>query len=140
MPSVFSKIIAGEFPGRFVYKDEQCVAFLTIAPLKPGHTLVVPRQEVDHWQGIDPGLMAHLTGVCQIIGQAIMRAFDAPRVGMLIAGLEVPHVHIHVSPIEHMTDLDFASVDSDPRAEDLDAAADKIRAALRAMGCAEVAG
>jgi diadenosine tetraphosphate (Ap4A) HIT family hydrolase len=140
MASVFSKIIQGELPGRFVWKDERAVALLTIEPLQPGHTLVVPREEVDHWQRIDPGLAQHLMGVAQQVGRAIEKAFSAPRVGLIIAGIEVHHVHLHVTPIWKLGDLDFKSVDRKARAEDLDAAAEKIRAALRELGCAEVAG
>ncbi len=73
MPSVFSLIIAGEIPGEFVWKDDRCVAFLSINPLAPGHTLVVPREEVDHWIDLDPALTAHIMGVAQVIGQARAR-------------------------------------------------------------------
>ena len=76
MPSVFSRIISGEFPGRFVWRDERCVAFLTINPLKPGHTLVVPIEEVDHWLDLDPDLAAHLMTVSQTIGWALQRGFN----------------------------------------------------------------
>lgn len=140
MASVFSKIIRGELPGRFVWKDDRAVALLTIEPLQPGHTLVVPREEVDHWQRIDPPLAQHLMGVAQRVGRAIEKAFSAPRVGLIIAGIEVHHVHLHVTPIWRLGDLDFKNVDRKARAEDLDEAAEKIRAALRELGCAEVAG
>ncbi|MGH0037174.1 MAG: HIT family protein [Myxococcota bacterium] len=138
MASVFSKIIAGELPGRFVWKDERVVAFMTIAPIQPGHTLVVPRDEIDHWQRIDGELMTHLGHVSQCVGRAIEKAFQPERVGMMIAGLEVPHLHIHVTPIWGMRDLDFAKADPKARPEDLDAAAEKIRAALRELGHSEV--
>lgn len=140
MASVFTRIIEGELPGRFVWQDEQCVAFLSIAPLKPGHTLVVPRQEVDHWIDLEPEANAHLMRVAQVVGRAQQQAFDPVRIGMLIAGLEVPHVHLHVVPISGEQDLDFGNADHRPRPEDLDAAAEAIRAALRAMGRSEVAG
>ena len=134
MPSPFSLIIAGELPARFVWQDDEVVAFLTIAPIRPGHTLVVPRAEVDHWQSIDPDLFARCTSVAQKIGQAQQRAFDAPRVGMIIAGLEVPHVHLHVIPLWQMADLDFARADHNPQPADLDDAAERLRAALRKLG------
>ena len=127
-------IIDGELPGRFVWKDDRCVAFLSINPLAPGHTLVVPRKEIDHWIDLDDGLLQHLIGVSKKIGEALNLGFKPAKVGMMIAGLEVPHVHLHVLPIERLEDMDFANQDSDVRPEDLDAAADTVRASLRALG------
>ena len=139
MASVFSKIINGEFPGRFVWKDERCVAFLTINPIKPGHTLVVPREEIDHWLDLPPDLLDHLTRVSQTIGRAIQAAWNPEKVGMMLAGLEVPHTHIHLIPIWGLRDLSFANADPKPAAEALDQAAQAIRERLRAMGCEQVA-
>ncbi len=139
MPSIFTRIIQGELPGRFLWRDDKAVAFLTIAPIKPGHTLVVPIQEVDHWLDADPELNAHLTAVAQKVGAAIQEAFQPTRVGLMIAGLEVPHLHLHLVPIHELRDLDFARADQRPAAEAMDEAAEKIRAALRAAGHAEVA-
>lgn len=140
MASVFTMIINGELPGRFVWKDDLCVAFLTINPIKPGHTMVVPREEVDHWLDLDAGLLQHLTLVSQSIGKALQHAYSPRKVGMIIAGLEVPHTHLHLIPIENeITDLDFANADPSPEPADLDAAADKIRGALRELGFQEVA-
>jgi histidine triad (HIT) family protein len=136
--SVFTRIIRGELPGRFVWRDERAVAFLTIEPLRPGHTLVVPIQEVDHWIDLEPGLAAHLFQVAQSIGRAQQRAFRPRRIGLAIVGIEVPHVHLHTVPLEAIADLDFARADKRPRPQDLDAAAAKIRAELRALGCAQV--
>jgi len=130
MPSVFTRIINGELPGRFVYQDDRCAAFLSIAPLRPGHTLVVPKQEVDHWLDLDADLVAHLTQVAQTVGRGQMLAFAPTRVGLMIAGLEVPHVHIHVVPIDGPHDLDFANADHRASAAALDEAADKLRQAL----------
>lgn len=139
MATLFTRIISGELPGRFVWKDDRCVAFLTIAPLRPGHTLVVPRAEVDHWLDLDPALAAHLMTVAQSVGRAVKDAFPCRKVGLMIAGIEVPHVHLHVTPIESLVDMDFANQDKHAKAADLDAAAAKLRAALRARGHAEVA-
>jgi histidine triad (HIT) family protein len=137
--SIFTRIIAGELPGRFVWKDDRAVAFLTIEPLRPGHTLVVPIQEVDHWIELEPSLAAHLFVVAQTIGRAQQRAFNPRRIGLSIVGIEVPHVHLHTVPIHAIADLDFSRADRKPNPADLDAAAAKIRAELRALGRTEVA-
>ena len=139
MATLFTKIIAGELPGRFVWKDDRAVAFLSIHPLKPGHTLVVPREEVDHWLDLSPELLDHLGRVAQAIGKAQQRAFAPARVGLMLAGLEVPHVHYHVVPIDGVSDLDFARQDTNATPAALDAAAQSLRDALRALGHAEVA-
>ena len=123
-------ILCGELPGRFVYRDDRCVAFLTIEPLAPGHTLVVPVEEVDHWIDLDEDTAAHLMTVAQRIGRAIDRAYRPRRVGMMIVGLDVPHVHIHVTGIDDLRGLDFALADRHPDPNDLDEAADRLRTAL----------
>jgi histidine triad (HIT) family protein len=128
--SVFTKIMAGELPGRFVYQDDAVTAFLTIAPLRPGHTLVVPRAEIDHWQDLPAELAAQVFVVAQRIARALRTAFPSERVGMVIAGLEVPHTHLHVVPIDHLEDLDFRRVDPAPDPAALNEATDRIRAAL----------
>jgi histidine triad (HIT) family protein len=130
MASVFSRIIAGDLPGRFVHRDEQVVAFLSIAPLTPGHTLVVPVAEVDDWTTIDPALWSHLMSVAARIGIAVRTAFAAPRAGLVIAGFEVPHAHVHVFPARGLADFDFANVRHDPPEAELDDAQRRIVAAL----------
>lgn len=139
MTSVFTRIINGELPARFVWKDDQCVAFMSIAPLRQGHTLVVPRREVDHWLDLDPDVAAHLMATAQAIGKAIQGAFSPSKVGLMIAGLEVPHVHLHVSPIDGVHDLDFSNADPDPDPASLAEAAERIRTALRDLGYGQVA-
>jgi len=126
VPSVFSRIIAGELPARFVLQDDTCVAFLSNRPLRPGHTLVVPRLEVDHWLDVDPDLLAHLTTLAQRVGRVQMATFKPARIGMIIAGLEVPHLHIHVVPIRGMQDLDFGNQDPNPDPKMMDEAAQAI--------------
>jgi len=140
MATLFTRIINGEIPGRFLWKDDACVVFLTIQPLSPGHALVVPRAEVDHWLDLEPGIAEHLMNVAQCIGKGLQRAFNPVKVGMIIAGLEVPHVHLHVVPIRSLQDLNFANQDLNAKAEDLDRAAAKARAALRELGYTQVAG
>ena len=134
MASIFTRIIRGELPARFVWQDDKCVAFLSIRPLRPGHTLVVPRAEVDHWLDVDPAVLSHLTAVAQRIGRAQMTAFKPARIGMMIAGLEVPHLHIHVVPIQGIHDLDFANQDPNPDEAMMDASAESIRAELKKLG------
>ncbi len=138
MASVFTMIINGDLPGRFVWKDDHCVAFLSINPLAPGHTLVVPREEIDHWIDADGRLLAHLMEVSTEIGVALQDAFSPVKVGMMIAGLEVPHLHIHLVPIRDVHDLDFANADPSPDPADLDRAADAIRQSLRNSGATGV--
>lgn len=130
MASIFTKIINREIPGRFVYEDDEVVGFLTIEPMTPGHTLVVPRAEIDNWQDVDPEAFARVMAVAQRIGKAVSRAFDTERSGLIIAGLEVPHLHVHVFPARDLADFGFASVDRNPSPESLDEAQAKITAAL----------
>ena len=130
MATIFTKIINGELPGRFVYEDDEVVAFLTIEPMTQGHTLVVPRAEIDQWQSIDPAVFGRIMSVAQLVGKAVCRAFDADRAGVIIAGLEVPHLHVHVFPTRSLSDFGFANVDRNPSTESLDKAQAKIKAAL----------
>jgi len=130
MATIFTRIINREIPGRFVHEDDVCVAFLTVEPLSPGHTLVVPRAEVDHWLDLDADTAAHLMATAQTIGKAIQATYEPRKVGMMIAGLEVPHVHIHVTQMNGVTDLDFKNARKDATAHELDEAAQALRNAL----------
>lgn len=134
MSTVFSKIIAGELPGRFVWQDPDVVAFLTIAPVTPGHTLVVPRAEVDRWTDLEPELLTRLNEVAQAVGKAVLSGFGAKRAGYLIAGFEVPHTHIHVFPANDMSGFDLSLANPDAPAEESDAAAATLRQSLRDLG------
>lgn len=134
MPTLFTRIIQGELPGRFVWKDELAVAFLSIEPLRPGHTLVVPRAEIDHWVDVPEDLHTHLAQVARQLGSALQTAFRPTKVGLMIAGLEVRHVHWHLVPIHELGDLNFARADKQAKPADLDAAADLLRAELRRRG------
>jgi histidine triad (HIT) family protein len=130
MATLFTKIIDGEIPGRFVWSDDLAVGFLTIAPIQPGHTLVVPRAEIDEFTEADDATIAHLTTVARTIGAAQKRAWSAPRAGLIVAGFEVPHLHLHVLPIWGEGDLSFANARPETAADDLDAAAVRLRTAL----------
>ena len=138
MASIFTQIINGDMPGHFVWKDDVCVAMMTIAPLKPGHTLVIPRAEVDSWTDLEPDVMLHLTKVAHAIGRALDKAYQPEKVGLTILGLEVRHVHLHVSCIWKPTDLDFANADANASPETIAAEAVVVRDALRDLGYAEV--
>ncbi|KAE8764818.1 HIT family protein [Georgenia thermotolerans] len=134
MSTVFSKIIAGELPGRFVWADERCVVFSTIAPITEGHMLVVSREEVPQYTDAPDDLVAHLAVVAKTVGRAQMAAFDAPRAAVLVAGFEIDHLHLHVMPAWSEAALRFDNAREDVPAEELDAAAERVREALRAAG------
>lgn len=136
MSTVFTKIIEGEIPGEFVWRDDRCVAFMSINPMAPGHTLVVPIEEIDHWVDASPELAAHLFSVTHTIGRAQRDVFTCERIGVMVAGYEVPHAHIHVVPTSSMSELSFANA-----AESVDRVllthwAARIRAALDGAGVA----
>jgi len=137
MSTLFTRIIDGELPGRFVWSDDHAVGFLSINPLGPGHTLVVPRAEVDHWVDADPELLAHLTSVSHAVGAAVREVWQPPRVGLIVAGFEVPHLHIHVFPAWNMAAFDFANAAPSVEAQEQEAHTEKLRAALRAAGHGE---
>jgi histidine triad (HIT) family protein len=132
--TLFTRIIEGEIPGRFVWRDDDVVAFLPIALLAPGHTLVVPIEPVDHWIDLDADLNAKVWAVAQTISQALDSIYRPTKVGVLVVGEEVPHAHIHLVPFTQLSQMNFANQDTDPAAEALDEQAETLRAALRAAG------
>ena len=134
MTTIFSRIIDGELPGRFVWRDNRVVAFLPIATLAPGHTLVVPIEPIDHWVDVPDDLNAHLWTVAKQIGAALQEEFQPSRVGVLVVGEEVPHTHVHLVPFTELGQMSFANVDTSPDPTELDAQADRIRARLRSRG------
>lgn len=134
MSTLFTRIIGGEIPGRFVWSDDRAVAFGTIAPIADGHVLVVPRAAVPSFTDADDDLLAHLTQVAKRIGLAQQAAWGAPRAALLVAGFEVPHLHLHVLPAWGEAELSFANARHDVPAEQLDAAAERLRDALRTAG------
>ena len=138
MSSIFCKIIDGDLPSRMVWEDEQCVAILDIRPLADGHVLVIPRVETDHWTDLAPDLATHLMSVAHTIGRAQMRVFSPARIGMVIAGFEVPHAHVHVVPVNSMADLDFELVNPNPDQAELDEHLTALRAALSDAGYSSV--
>lgn len=137
MSTLFTRIIAGEIPGRFVWKDEDVVAFLTIEPITDGHLMVVPRREVAHWVDLEPDLLGKLMQVAQQIARVQEKEFDARRIGVLMEGYEIPHVHVHIWPTQSPADFDVHNIDSNPDPEKLDENAERLRAALRSAGFGE---
>ena len=141
MPTIFTRIVHGEIPGTFVWRDDRCVAFMSINPMTVGHALVVPIDEIDHWIDVPTDLNAHLFDVARLIGRAQQVAFSPHRVGLIVAGYEVPHAHIHVVPTTTESELSFANAASSVDRDELEAAAAAIRSALVAAGHeAQVAG
>lgn len=129
MASIFSRIIAKELPGHFVWEDEQAVAIMTIQPVRPGHLLVIPKQEVDHWDDLPEALSTHLMTVSQRLAKALKTVYQCQRVSLQVVGLEVPHVHFHLVPLDSMSDADFSRA-SNADGDALATEAEKIRQAL----------
>lgn len=134
--SIFTKIIDGEIPGRFVWADEICVAMATIEPCTPGHVLIIPRVEVDKFDDVPPETFAHMAQIAQHLAKAQQRAFDVPRSIVSILGFEVPHTHIHVIPAtaESAANLANAKLATDT---ELDTTMKKLREALAELGFKE---
>jgi diadenosine tetraphosphate (Ap4A) HIT family hydrolase len=136
LATVFTRIIEGEVPARFVWRDDLCAAFLNITLVSPGHTLV-PREEVEDWLDLEPLVAAHLMSVSQAIGRAIREGFGPEKVGLAIAGLEIPHAHVHVWPIHGPMSFPIEPDEGDPPEpdwEELDEAAGTIRRAPSDLG------
>ena len=107
MASIFTKIIQGEFPCYKIYEYSQVLAFLSIDPINPGHTLVVPKVEVDHFMDVPKADFSAVFSAAQPIGRAIREATGCRRVGMAVQGFEVPHFHLHLIPLQGPEDFDF---------------------------------
>ncbi|WP_067783316.1 HIT family protein [Actinomyces vulturis] len=136
MATIFTSIMNGDIPGSFVWADDVCTAFATIEPHTAGHVLVVSREEVDSFTDADDALLAHLISVAKIIGNVQKTVFDAPRAGLAIEGFGVPHLHLHVMPLQDGKELDHSSLRSDVPMEEINAAMEKIRGGLREAGYA----
>lgn len=134
VPTIFTRIIEGELPGHFVWRDDVCVSFLSINPITAGHSLVVPLAEVDHWVDLDTATNEHLMRVSHLISGAIQTVFNPNRVGLMIAGFEVPHTHVHVLGIDDMGDLSFANAAATVDHAELARYATSLRDALAAGG------
>lgn len=109
MASIFSKIMAGEIPCHKIAEDERCFAFLDIRPVVYGHTLVVPKTEVDYYFDLDDDYLGHLNVFAKRMAKALEKEIDCLRIGVMIAGLEVPHAHIHLIPMNSIDELSFTN-------------------------------
>lgn len=130
MPSIFTRIINREIPASIVAEDEHYIAFLDVNPLVPGHVLVVPKAEVDFIFDIDDTKLAGLMVFAKKVAQAIRKSIPCKRVGVAVIGLEVPHTHIHLVPMNSMGDINFTRPKLSPSKEELQTTAEKIKAAF----------
>lgn len=130
MASLFTKIINREIPAHIVAEDERYIAFLDINPLVLGHTLVVPKKEVDYIFDIDDDTLAGLQLFSKKVAHALKKAVPCTRIGVAVIGLEVPHTHVHLVPMNSMDDLNFTRPKLKPSGQELSAAAEKIRKAM----------
>ncbi len=130
MPSIFTRIINREIPAHIVAESEDFLAFLDINPLVEGHTLVIPKKEVDYLFDLDDETLAGLNLFAKKVAKAIDSISDCERVGVSVVGLEVPHAHVHLIPINSVDDMNFARMKLSPSQEELSATAERIKAAL----------
>jgi histidine triad (HIT) family protein len=130
MPSIFSRIISRDIPGYIVHEDDRYIAFLDINPLVIGHTLIVPKQEVDFIFDLDDETLAGMNVFSKKVALAIKKAIPCKRIGVAVIGLEVPHTHVHLVPMNVTDDLNFTRPKLNPSKEELAKTAEKIRQAL----------
>jgi len=130
MATIFSKIVDGEIPAHIVAETTEFMAFLDINPLRMGHVLVIPKKEIDYIFDMDEESYFGLTLFAKIVAKGIKEAFPCIKVGMAVIGLEVPHVHIHLIPMDNVSDMNFSLPKLNPTQEQLAEAAQKIKAAL----------
>ncbi|HTF19236.1 MAG TPA: HIT family protein [Chryseolinea sp.] len=130
MPSIFTRIIRREIPAHIVAEDDQCIAFLDINPLVLGHTLVVPKKEVDYIFELDDSTLTVLHLFAKKVALAIGQVVPCTRIGVSVVGLEVPHTHVHLIPMNSADDLNFTRPKLKPTQDELKVVADRIRAAF----------
>ena len=127
MPSIFSKVIAREIPSHIVAEDDDCIAFLDILPLAKGHTLVVPKKEIDYLFDVDDALLQKLVLFSRKVAKAIEKTVPCKRIGVAVIGLEVPHAHIHLIPLQSISDINFSRPKLKLSEEELKEIAEKIK-------------
>jgi len=129
MASIFSKIVAGDIPCHRIAENDEFLAFLDINPLAEGHTLVIPKTEVDYFFDLDAGLLSRINLFAQDVAQKIEAAIPCKRVGVAVIGLEVPHAHMHLIPLQNVADINFERPKLTFAADELAATAERIRMA-----------
>ncbi len=131
MSTIFSKIISGEIPCHKVAEDERCLAFLDIRPVVFGHTLVIPKMEVNYYFDLDDDYLSHLNLFAKKVAKVLDQEIDCLRVGVMIAGLEVPHAHIHLIPINSISDLSFTNERVMVSSSEMTALAERLSSAFK---------
>ena len=126
MSSIFTKIVNGEIPCHKIAEDDRFLAFLDVMPLVEGHVLVIPKKEVDYIFDLEPELLGDLMKFAQKIAPAIKKAIPCKRLGVTVIGLEVPHAHVHLVPMNRMSDMNFSNEKMKPSQEELARTAEKI--------------
>lgn len=130
MATIFTRIINGEIPCHKIAETEEFLAFLDIMPLVEGHTLVIPKKEVDYIFDLEDTYFQRLWAFAKQVAPAIERAVPCKRIGVAVIGLEVPHAHIHLVPLNHVGDINFSKPKLQPSADELKTIAEKIRASF----------
>lgn len=129
-PSIFTKIIERQLPAEIVYEDEQAIAILTVEPHNPGHSLVIPKKQIENWEDLPDELYIHCLQIVKKLGKVLKSVYRPEKLGIATVGFEVPHVHIHLIPLNKISDLDHTSAHkSSP--EVLKVEADKIRQQIK---------
>ena len=127
MASIFTKIVNGEIPSYKIYEDETFYSFLDINPMQKGHVLVIPKEETDYLFDIDDDVIAAMTLVSKKIAKALKKAVPCERVGMMVLGMEVPHAHIHLIPINKESDMSLSNIRLKLTKEEFEKIAEDIR-------------
>jgi histidine triad (HIT) family protein len=130
VPSIFSRIVSGEIPSYKIAENENCFAFLDISPLAKGHTLVIPKKEVDYIFDMEDELHKELWHFAKQVSKAIEKAVPCKRIGVAVIGLEVPHAHIHLIPMNKVSDMNFSMPKLSFSKEEMEATAAAIRSKL----------
>jgi histidine triad (HIT) family protein len=130
MASIFTRIINGEIPCHKIAETDEFLAFLDIMPLVEGHTLVIPKTEVDYIFDLEDAYFQRLWSFAKMVAPAIEKAIPCKRIGIAVIGLEVPHAHIHLVPLNHIGDINFSKPKLQPTADELKITAEKIRASF----------
>jgi len=133
MPTIFSKIISGEIPCHKVAEDDRCLSFLDIRPIVFGHTLVIPKVEVDYYFDLDDEYLAHMNVFAKGVAKILREHVECIRIGVMIAGLEVPHAHIHLVPMNSIGDLSFTNERAPVNHEDMASLAKRMNDAYESM-------